>query len=152
MADELPVPVLLGKDLPLVKFIVDGLTKDQLAASTTKGNSVEDTEGLARDENPTSPPEENLAVMTRGQARTQTETKEQIKQEEQEAQERPTRIQEEWLGADFADDLFEDSRSEREQMTRAQKRENAQHYLQKVVGLTITDMVKEQQEDPEIEY
>ena len=43
VADELPVPVLLGKDLPLVKYIVDGLMKDQLAAYTTKGNSVKDT-------------------------------------------------------------------------------------------------------------
>ena len=77
MADELPVPVLLGKDLPLVKFIVDGLTKDQLVTYTTRGNGVEDTEGPAHDDNSTSPPEENLAVMTRGQARTQTETEEQ---------------------------------------------------------------------------
>ena len=77
VADELPVPVLLGKDLPLVKFIVDGLTKDQLAACTTKGNSVEDTEGPARDDNPTSSPEENLALMTRGQTQTQTEAEEQ---------------------------------------------------------------------------
>ena len=50
------------------------MTKDQLAAYTTKGNSAEDTKG---DDNPTSPPEDNLAVMTRGQARTQTEAKEQ---------------------------------------------------------------------------
>ena len=77
VADELPAPVLLGKDLPLVKFIIDGLTKDQLAACTTKGNSVEDTEGPAHDDNPTSPPEDNLAIMTRGQAQTQTEAEDQ---------------------------------------------------------------------------
>ena len=70
VADELPVPVLLGKELSLEKFIIDGLTKDQLAAYTTKGNSVEDTKDLTCDDNPTSPPEKNLAVMTRGQART----------------------------------------------------------------------------------
>ena len=55
------------------------------------------------------------------------------------------------MGEDFADDLFEDSRSECEQMTQTQKRKNAQHYLQKVAGLTMTDMVKEQQEDPEMQ-
>ena len=37
-------------------------------------------------------------------------------------------------------------------MTRAQKRENSLHYLQKVAGLTRTDMVKEQQEDPKIQH
>ena len=91
--DKLPVPVLLGKDLPLVKFIVDGLTKVQVAVYTTERNRVEDTEGPACDDNLTSPPEENIAVMTRCQARTQVEAEEQTQREEQKSQGRPTLVQ-----------------------------------------------------------
>ena len=52
VADELPVPALLGKDLPLVKPIVNGLTRDQLAEYMTKTNRVKDTESPKRDDTP----------------------------------------------------------------------------------------------------
>lgn len=85
VADELPISVLLGKDLLLVKLIVNGLTKEQLVAYSSKTTRVEDTESSAHEDSPTSSPEENLAIIIREQAWRQAEAEQQTQREEQEA-------------------------------------------------------------------
>ena len=129
--DKLPVPVLLGNDLPLLDLLIRGLSDERLNAYTWEKKG------------------ETFAMTTRSQAKEQQDTENQQTLEEEVAQGTATSLKAKSAmeiiedtsgqkdrdkvdpGFNFGYDLLPTPRTTRKRLTKSQKRSQSQQWTQR---------------------